>query len=229
MAGVVAIGVLGVGVFGVGRLRDVGTTGPRSAAEGGGLVVEEEMGVLDRLLGHRPRLFVTLPAATTLEVELQTAISSATATAGERFTARLRAPVRIEGVEALGEGAPLLGRVAHVSSAERAGGRGALTLELESATLADGGTQELEAAPVVLRAPPPVQKEKRGLRGRIQKVGAAVGELLGRKQGAGATMGGVAGATLASGEDGVDVEVSSGNTVDVQLTAPVTIAVRPEP
>jgi hypothetical protein len=176
---------------------------------------------------------VTLPAGTALEVEVETEISSATASPGDRLTARLREPVRIEDVVALGAGARLGGHVSHAVSAEDGGGRGTLTWRVDSVTLAESGRHALETAPVVLRAPPPAREQKKGLRGRIErvgkKVGAAVGDLLGRQGEASATMGGVAGARLANSDAGVDVAVSSGSTVRVQLTAPVTVTVAPEP
>jgi hypothetical protein len=42
-------------------------------------------------------------------------------------------------------------------------------------------------------------------------------------------MGGVAGARLDYGKSGVDLALSPGKSVRVQLTAPVTVAVAPEP
>lgn len=223
-AGVVAMLLLGSFV-GVLAMRSMGGPPPPSSADGGPLIVEEELGFFGRVLGREPRLFITIPTETDLQVELQTTLSSATSRTGDEFTAQVRRPVEIEDVEAVRTGARVFGHLSAVTSAEDGGGRGALTLEFDSVALADGRELDIEAAPVVLRAPAPKKKNKKGLIAGIAGAGAAIGGIFGGKKGAlaGAALGGVAGAGIAYSEKGADIELASGNTFDVQLAAPVVI------
>ena len=223
-AGLAATLVLG-GFVGVQALRSVATPASPPGGADGGLVVEEKLGFFGRLLGREPRLFITVPAATTLQVELQTSLGSATSSLGDAFAAEVRAPVEVENVEAVKTGARVLGHLSNVTSAEEGKGRGALTLQFDSVALADGRELEIEAAPVVLRAPPPKRRNKKGLIAGIAGAGAAIGGLIGGKKGAlaGAAIGGVTGAGIAYSEKGADIELAAGTGFEVQLAAPVVV------
>jgi hypothetical protein len=198
---------------------------PPASTPGGGLVVEEPVGFFGRVLGREPRLLITVPAATTLQLDLQTPISSATSSVGDAFTAEVREPVEVEEVEAVRGGARVFGRLSNVTTAEEGRGRGALTLEFETVTLVDGRELDIEAIPVVLRAPAPRRQNKKGLIAGIAGAGAALGGLIGGKKGAlaGAALGGVTGAGIAYSETGADIELPAGSGFEVQLAAPVVV------
>ncbi len=152
-----------VGSFvGVQALRSPSTPPPAPQGEAGALVVEEQLGFVGRMLGRQPRVFITVPAATGLALELQTSLSSATSNQGDAFTAEVREPVEVEEVEAVRAGARVFGHLSSVTPAEEAKGRGALTLEFDSVTLADGRELEIDTAPLVLRAPPGRGGTRRG-------------------------------------------------------------------
>lgn len=216
-----AAAVLVGGFAGVQALRPAAAPPRLPPGESDRLVVEEELGFFGRVLGREPRLLITVPAATTLRVELQTSISSATSRPGDEFEAEVRKPVQVEGVEAVEAGARLLGHLSNATPAAEAKGRGTLTLEFDSVTLADGRELAIETAPVVLRAPPPKKKKKKGLIGGITGAGAALGEIISRRRGA---VGGVAGSGIAHSERGADIELAAGNSFEVQLAAPVVVS-----
>jgi tRNA A-37 threonylcarbamoyl transferase component Bud32 len=218
-----------VGAFvGVQALRAVT---PPPSADGQGLVVEEPVGFFGRVLGREPRLLITVPAATTLRLELETPISSATSSVGDAFVAEVRQPVEVENVEAVGGGARVSGRLSNVTTAEEGKGRGALTLEFETVTLVDGRELDIEATPVVLRAPAPQRRRKKGFIAGLTEAGAAIGELIGGRKGAqaGAGLGAATGAGLAYSEAGADIELPAGSGFEVQLAAPVVVTRVREP
>ena len=220
-AGLIAAALLAVAV-GVQALRS-GVASP-PPAETGALVSEEEVGFFGRVLGREPRLFITVPAATALRVELRTPVGSALSSPGDEFAGEVRRAVEVEGVEAVKVGARVSGHVASVTPAEEAGGRGALTLAFDEIVLVDGRELEIEAAPVVLRAPEP-RRKKKGLIAGITDAGAVIGGFFGsRKEEA---IGGAAGADIVYSERGADVELTAGSSLEVQLAAPAGHHPRP--
>ncbi len=123
VAALAVVAALGAAaLWGWGALSRAGER--RLAGEGGGLVFEEGVSPLGRLLGRAPRLLLTIPAGTRLRLALETPLSSETARAGDAITAEVTTPVRIEGVEAVATGEKLSGRILDAAPAEspRAGG-----------------------------------------------------------------------------------------------------------
>jgi hypothetical protein len=171
---------------------------------------------------------VTLPAGTTLHLSLDAPLSSETAVTGDRFAAQTSRAVRIEGVEAVPEGSRATGRVTHAASAEQAQGRGEMTLALESVSLAGGGSFDVRAKPLGLRAPAAKKKEG-SLVDSLSELGAAVGGLIGGRRGAsaGVVVGGTAGAMVVTTSQGREVALGKGAPLSVELLEPVTVA-RPE-
>jgi predicted Ser/Thr protein kinase len=220
-----ALAVVVGGALGVVALRTLGTSPPTPPAAGGGLVVEEELSPFGRLFGRAPRLLITVPGDTTLSVEMRTPVGSATARPGDAITAAVVERIAIEGQEAIGPGAQVHGRVTGVMSAAEAGGRGRLTLGFDIVVLTDGTRVGIDSDPVDLTAPRPgsTKSRKRGLAGAWAQVTATVGEIMREAKGNGRAAGRVAGAHAVQGEGGVDIDVPAGSTLDVELTAPVTI------
>ncbi len=143
------------------------------------LVAEEDIGFLGRLVGREPRLLVTLPAGTVLHLALASPLSSESTVTGAAIAAETARPLRIEGVEVVPEGSRVVGRVTHAASAEQAGGRGELTLELDPVQPADGGRFDVHTKPLGLRAPAAPRKKDNAFIESLSDLSAAVGDLIG--------------------------------------------------
>ena len=187
--------------------------GGRPATPAGGprsLVVEEDVGLLGRLLGRKPRVFITLPAGTTFRLALETPLSSESAVTGDALSAETTSPVRIEGLEAVPAGSRLTGRVTHASSAAQSAGRGEMTLEFDTLELPGGVSTPVRARPLGLRAPASRKKDNALVTG-LSEVGAAVGGLIGGRKGAaaGTVVGGTAGAVMVTTSQGREVALAA--------------------
>jgi serine/threonine-protein kinase len=208
------------------RMLDTGPSPPPAAD--GRPVVEEEPGFVGRLLGRAPRLLITVPRETRLNVKMRTPVGSATARPGDAITAEVVERVAVEGQEAIGPGAQVHGRVTRVLSAAEAGGRGRLTLGFDVVVLTDGARVRIESDPVQLTAPRPssssTRSRKKGLAGAWAQFTATVGEIAREAQrGDGHAAGRLSGAHPVQGDGGVDIDVPAGATLDVELTRPVTV------
>ena len=188
------------------------------------LVVEENVGLLGRLLGRTPRVFITLPAGTLLRLALETPLSSETAVTGDAASAETTSPVRIEGVEAVPAGSRLTGRVTHASSAAQSAGRGEMTLEFDWLELPDGGSTPVRARPLGLRAPAARRKDNALITG-LSEVGAAVGGLIGGRKGAaaGTVVGGTAGTVMVTTSQGREVALPARAALSIELLEPATV------
>jgi serine/threonine-protein kinase len=197
----------------------------RKAATPSTLVVEEQVGVVGRLFGRQPRVFVTLPAGTSLKLALEAPLSSETAVTGDAFSAETTSPVRIEGVEAVPSGSRLSGRVTHAASAEQAAGRGEMTLEFESLVLPDGAGTSVRTRPLGLRAPASRKKDNAVIAG-LSEMGAAVGGLIGGRKGsaAGSVVGGTAGAVMVTTSQGREIALAARAPLSVELLEPATVS-----
>jgi hypothetical protein len=133
--------------------------------------------------------------------------------------------VRIEGVEAVPEGSRVSGRVTHAASAERAGGRGELTLELDSVQPADGGRFDVHTKPIGLRAPPAPRRKDSAIMESLSDLSAAVGDLIAGRRSGGAS----AGTMVVTTSQGREVALGAGAPLSVELLEPVTVARPKEP
>jgi len=199
----------------------------RQATRGGGprsLVVEENVGLLGRLLGRTPRVLITLPAGTLLRLALETPLSSETAVTGDTASAQTTSPVRIEGAEAVPVGSRLTGRVTHAASAAQSAGRGEMTLEFDTLELPGGVSTPVRARPLGLRAPAARKKDNALVTG-LSEVGAAVGGLIGGRRGAaaGTVVGGSAGAVMVTTSQGREVALAARAALSIELLEPATV------
>jgi len=219
-----AVIVIAGGILGVVALQAPDPSPSRPGSTGGRLVVEEELGFFGRLLGQEPRLLITVPGETSMSLEMQTPLSSATARRGDTIAAEVAEPIVIEGHEAIASGTRVDGRVASVQSAGDAEGRGRLALEFGTVALPDGARVRIRSDPVELVAPPPRPAKRRrgGLAGAWDKVTSTVDELVSEVKGEFA--GGVSGARAVQSGTGVDIEVPTGSRLDIRLTRELTVA-----
>jgi serine/threonine-protein kinase len=196
----------------------------RLAGEGGGLVFEEGVSPVGRLLGRAPRLLVTIPAGTRLRLALESPLSSQTARAGDAIAAVVTSPVRIEGVLAVAAGEKLSGRILEAAPAESAEGRGRMTLQFDTLEALGGERRRVEARPLALRAPP-TKKKDAGIIAGLAGVGAAVGALMGGKGGAvaGTVVGGAAGVAVVTTDKGREVTLPERAPLTIELLGPATV------
>lgn len=188
------------------------------------LVVEEEPGFFGKLLGSPSRLVITVPETTRLSLSLGTPLSSETAQAGDEFTATLASPIEIEGIQAVPAGSRIEGHVSHAAGAGDVSGLGAITLELDSLSLPEGGRVELQAEPISFEARG-TKKKDAGIIGGLAGVGAVVGGIIGGKKGAaiGGAAGGGAGTTVVLTTKGEEVVLEEGASFSSRLAASFTV------
>ena len=172
---------------------------------------------------------VTLPAGTTIPVRITEMLSSKDAQPNDVFHASLASDLGIQGVIALHQGAPILGRVVDARDATHFKGNSLLSLELTQ--LSAGGHK-------ITLVTAPYEKEGTG-RGKntLEKagggaiLGAILGGLAGGGKGAaiGTLAGGAAGTGVNAATRGQQVEIPAETLINFQLQSPVTITVAPAP
>lgn len=167
-----------------------------------------------------------LASGTALPLELQTALSSDTATIEMPVRARVTQALSVEGFTLLPAGTQLYGTVTDVEQSGRVKGRARVTLVFTEASI-DGTRHNLTTDPITFEA--------EGTRGEDATkigvgagVGAAIGGLLGGGSGAakGAAIGGAAGTGVVLATKGQKVEVAEGTAVAATLADPFTMRVR---
>lgn len=176
---------------------------------------------------QRPRYReVTIPAGTTLRLELQSAVASDSSRVEDAVRAALRQPVMIDGVEALPAGAEVVGHVTDVERAGRVKGRARVAYQFNTVRLADDEVA-MRTAPISHLAP--ATKGEDATKIAIGAgAGAAIGALLGGGDGAakGAAIGGAGGTGVVLATRGEEVRRGPGADVSTRLTAPLTVRVR---
>jgi hypothetical protein len=168
---------------------------------------------------------VTIPAGTTLPLELTTAVSSASAQIETPVSARLRRAVVVDGTTALPAGTVLQGEVSEVERAGRVQGRSRLALRFTSVVI-DGRRESLRTNPVAFEGEATKSEDATKI-GAGAGIGAAIGGLLGGGSGAakGAVIGGAAGTGTVLATRGKEVELAAGATLDPTLAGPVEVEV----
>lgn len=169
---------------------------------------------------------VTIPAGTTLHLELQSAVGSDTSTVEQSVSAALRAPVTIDGHVALPAGSEVMGVVTDVERSGRVKGRARVAYRFNSVR-AGGENYDIQTSSVSHIAP--ATKGSDATKIAIGAgAGAAVGALLGGGDGAakGAAVGGAGGTGVVLATRGKEVHMGPGADVTTRLTAPVKVRVR---
>ena len=155
---------------------------------------------------------MTIPAGTTLRIDLRTSVGSDTSRVEQRVTAALRAPVSVRGAQVLPTGTQFVGHVTSVERAGRVKGRGSVAFRFTSLDApGPGGATAIRTSPVV-RAAAATKKSDAEKIGGSAAGGAVLGAILGGGDGAakGAAIGGAAGTGLVLGTRGKDVRVPAG-------------------
>jgi hypothetical protein len=168
---------------------------------------------------------ITVPAGTTLNLELQTSLSSETAKVETPVRARFRSPVVVDGYTVIPSGSIASGTVTAVDRPGRVKGRARLVLAFTEVQV-NGARETLRTEPITF-----VGEETKG--DDAAKIGggaiggAIIGGLLGGGDGAakGAAIGGAAGTGAVLATRGKDVTVAAGTDLSTTLASPTEITV----
>jgi Zn-dependent protease with chaperone function len=163
-----------------------------------------------------------VPTGTVLMVGFQEALSSTESKAGDRFTAKVMEPVRLNGRVAIPSGSIIAGRVLSAKPAAKLGsGRAQLNLEFTSLQLAAGRESPISAS---FHEQGASQTRRDGVTiGAAAAGGAVLGRVLGNDSKdtvLGAVVGGAIGTGIAAHNRGEEVTLPKGIAVEIQLDSP---------
>jgi hypothetical protein len=169
---------------------------------------------------------VTLPAGTTLPLELKTAVASDTSQVEDSVRATLRRPITIDGREVLPAGTEVVGAVTNAERAGRVKGRATVAFRFTSLEHA-GDRYDIRTEAISRRAAATKGEDATKIAVGAG-AGAAVGALLGGGGGAakGAAIGGAGGTGVVLATRGKEVRLGAGADVNTKLTAPLTLRVK---
>lgn len=169
---------------------------------------------------------VTIPAGTTLRLDLASAIGSDTSRVEDSVRATLRQAVAVDGQPVLPTGTELVGIVTDVDDAGRVKGRSHIAYRFNTLRH-DGERYDITTAPISHQGE--ATKGEDATKIAIGAgAGAAIGALLGGGDGAakGAAIGGASGTGVVLATKGKEVRLGPGANVTTQLTAPLTVRVK---
>jgi hypothetical protein len=169
---------------------------------------------------------VTLPAGTTLRLELASAVASDTSQVEDAVRATLRQAVVVDGQTVLPVGTELSGVVTEVARSGRVQGRARVAYRFNSLRY-DDERYPIQTAAIAHQAAATKGEDAKKI-GIGAGVGAAEGALLGGGSGAakGAAIGGAAGTGAVLATRGEEVRRGPGADVNARLTSPLTIRVK---
>jgi hypothetical protein len=162
-----------------------------------------------------------VPTGTVLMVGFQEPLSSATSRAGDRFTAKVVEPVRLNGRVAIPSGSLIAGRVLSAKPGARFGGRAQLNLEFTSLRLAAGRESPISAS-FHEQGASQTRRDATTI-GAAAAAGAVLGHTLGKDRKdtvLGALVGGAIGTGIAARTRGEEVTLPEGIAVEIQLDSP---------
>ena len=169
---------------------------------------------------------VTLPAGTSLPLDLKTALASDTSNVEDAVSATLRSAITVDGKQVLPAGTEVVGNVTDVEKSGRVKGRAKIAFRFTSLRHAKE-RYEISTESVA--------REAEATKGSDAKkiaigagAGAAVGALLGGGDGAakGAAIGGAGGTGVVLATRGKEVRLEPGADVNTKLTAPLTLRIK---
>jgi|SRR5688572_6707291 len=169
---------------------------------------------------------VTLPAGTTLRLDLKSSVASDTSKVEDTVRAALRQSVVIDGETILPAGTELVGTVTDVARSGRVKGRARVAYRFSSLRH-DAERYDIKTATIAHEAE--ATKKKDATKIAIGAgAGAALGAILGGGSGAakGAAIGGGAGTGAVLATRGEEVRRGAGADVTTRLTAPLTVRVK---
>jgi hypothetical protein len=169
---------------------------------------------------------VTLPAGTSLRLDLASSVASDTSKVEDVVRAELRQAVMVDGQAVLPAGTELVGTVTDVARSGRVKGRARVAYRFSSLRH-DSERYDISTAPIAHQAEPTKKKDAVKI-GIGAGAGAAIGAILGGGSGAakGAAIGGAGGTGAVLATRGEEVRRGPGANVTTRLTAPLTVRVK---
>lgn len=180
----------------------------------------ERKGEGSKLIPQDP---ITIPSGTPVTVRLQSSVSSATASAGDRFDAVLDAPIVINGRTVAQSGAPVVGRVVTARRSGRLQDPGVIQLALSSISV-EGKQVAVSSSSVIARGASH-KKRNWAMIGGGAGGGALIGGLMGGGKGAliGSAVGAGAGTGTAYATGKKDVGFGAERRLTFRLTQPIVL------
>jgi hypothetical protein len=168
---------------------------------------------------------VRIPAGTLLQVTTESSVASDRSRVEDPVRARLRAPVRVNGVTAIPAGAKLRGTVVDAARSGKVKGRARVAFRFESITVA-GEAYDISTS-TVTRIAPATKKQDAAKIGMPAAGGAIIGAIAGGKKGAaiGGAVGGGAGTAVVLSTRGKEVGVPAGRALSVRLRETLTVRI----
>ena len=168
---------------------------------------------------------VTLPAGTTLRLNLTSAVASDGSSMEDTVRAELRQAVTVDGATVLPAGTEVVGNVTDVERAGRVKGRARVAFRFH--TLEHGGERYDIATASIARQAEATKGEDATKIAIGAGAGAALGALLGGGDGAakGAAIGGAGGTGVVLATRGEEVRLRPGADLNTTLTAPLTLRI----
>jgi hypothetical protein len=166
----------------------------------------------------------TVPAGTSISVELPAAISTKTARVGDRVSAYLTSDLVVDGKVVAKAGALLQGSVSSVvSGSQKIGGTPELGLRFDNLTLADGSDTQVNGTVTQVAAKSDTARDTAKIAGGAI-AGAVIGHQVDSDKGKiiGGLLGAAAGAAAAK-KTGTEVELPAGTVLGFTLNSPVTV------
>jgi hypothetical protein len=169
---------------------------------------------------------VTLPAGTTLRLDLKSSVASDTSKVEDTVRASLRQSVVIDGETVLPSGTELVGVVTEVARSGRVKGRARVAYRFSSLRH-DSERYDIKTATIAHEAEATKKKDATKIAVGAG-AGAAIGAILGGGSGAakGAAIGGGAGTGAVLATRGDEVRRGPGADVTTRLTSPLTVRVK---
>lgn len=169
---------------------------------------------------------VTIPAGTTLRLELTSGVASDTSKVEDAVRAELRQPVTIDGREVLPVGSDVSGHVTAVERSARVKGRARVAFRFNSVSVG-GDNYEINTASIARQAEATKGEDATKI-GIGAGAGAVIGGLLGGGDGAakGAAIGGAGGTGVVLATRGKEVRLGPGASVNARLTSPLVVRVK---
>jgi hypothetical protein len=164
-----------------------------------------------------------VPTGTALVVQLNSAVSSKTAQAGETFTATVTKPVVVQGETLIPRGAQVTGSVTQVKAAGRVAGAAQMGLKLTSIKV--GGQSYKVRSNEVSQTSTGKGKRTAVMGGGGAGLGAIVGGLAGGKKGAlvGGLAGGGAGTAGSAFTGNADITLPAESVLSFRLSQPLDL------
>jgi hypothetical protein len=169
---------------------------------------------------------ITIPAGTTLRLDLKSAVASDTSKVEDTVRAALRAPIVVDGQTILATGTELVGTVTDVARSGRVKGRARVSYRFSSLRH-DAERYDIQTATIAHEAQATKKEDAKKI-AIGAGAGAAIGAIFGGGSGAakGAAIGGGAGTGAVLATRGEEVRRGPGADVTTRLTAPLTVRVK---